>query len=108
MTNVAHANELHANQVLQQLQDGNRRYATSSSLYTAEPAAHAATRVREQPALALIIACSDAGVSPEVIFDQDVGTVLVLETGGNVLSDIVLGSIELMIDEFGPPYSVRT
>ena len=95
MPNVTHApKKSRADQDLKRLQDGNRRYAVSQSMYSSPIAARVDTKVQERPTTAIIIACSDSAVSPEVIFDQEIGTLRVIEVGGNVLNNLILGSVE--------------
>ena len=42
----------------------------------------------------MILGCADSRVPPEVIFDQGLGDLFVVRVAGNVVDDIVLGSIE--------------
>jgi len=44
--------------------------------------------------VAVILGCADSRVPPEVIFDQGLGDLFVVRVAGNVVDDIVLGSIE--------------
>ncbi len=47
---------------------------------------------------AIILGCSDARVSPEIIYNCGLGELFVVRNAGNILDDIVLGSIEYAVD----------
>ena len=54
--------------------------------------------------MAIIVACADSRVSPELIFDQGVGDLFVVRVAGNVVGGagaIVKGSIEFGVAELG-------
>jgi carbonic anhydrase len=54
--------------------------------------------------MAIIIACADSRVAPELIFDQGVGDLFVVRVAGNVVGGagaIVKGSIEFGVAELG-------
>ena len=42
--------------------------------------------------------CSDSRVSPELVFDQSLGDLVVIRTAGNVADPVGLGSIEYAVD----------
>jgi len=53
---------------------------------------------------AIIIACADSRVPPEVLFDQGVGDLFVVRVAGNIVSGagaVVKGSIEYAVAELG-------
>jgi carbonic anhydrase len=47
-----------------------------------------------QHPFAVILGCADSRVPPEVIFDQGLGDLFVIRVAGNVLDDMILGSME--------------
>ena len=49
----------------------------------------------------MIIACSDSRVPPEIIFDCGLGDLFVIRVAGNVLDDVVLGSVEYAAEHLG-------
>jgi len=80
-------------QVVAHLVEGNKRFAAGE--HQAHPI------VNERKALlagqhpgAIILACSDSRVPPELVFDQSLGEVFVVRTAGNVADPIALGSME--------------
>ena len=50
---------------------------------------------------AIVLACSDARVPVEVVFDQSIGDVFVVRVAGNVVTPEVLGSIEFAAQQLG-------
>ena len=40
-------------------------------------------------------------MAPEILFDQGLGDLFVLRTAGNVLADVVIGSIEYAVEHLG-------
>src|SRR5207244_5860667 len=76
-------------------------------------ARRAATRGRSHPIIAggdpavksrdphvVVLACSDSRLSPERIFDQDLGDLFIVRVAGNVTDAVALGSMEYAVDHF--------
>lgn len=63
------------------------------------------THTGQQP-FAVILTCSDSRVPPEILFDQGIGDLFVVRNAGNVLDDIVEGSIAYAIEHLGVPLVV--
>ncbi|NJN41134.1 MAG: carbonic anhydrase [Flammeovirgaceae bacterium] len=49
---------------------------------------------------AVVVACSDSRVSPELIFHEDLGSLFVVRTAGNIIGEYEMGSIEYAIENF--------
>lgn len=91
--------------VLAKLVEGNTRFINgqTSLLTRRRPSDFAALAEGQEPS-AVIVACADSRVAPELIFDQGVGDLFVVRVAGNVVSGsgpIVLGSIEFAVAELG-------
>ena len=43
---------------------------------------------------AMVLACSDSRVAPEIIFDQRLGDLFVVRVAGNVADKLAIGSLE--------------
>ena len=81
-------------EALQRLLEGNRRYVGSRQTHPdQEPDRRLALRAGQHP-FAVILGCADSRVPPEVIFDQGLGDLFVTRVAGNVLDDMILGSME--------------
>lgn len=93
-----------AYQALQQLKEGNQRFVFGTTIHTNRPSYRRdqLAKVGQKP-WALILACMDSRVTPEFIFDQSLGDLLVVRSAGQVIDDVVLGSIELGVMEFDVP-----
>lgn len=55
---------------------------------------------------AVVVACSDSRVAPEIVFDQDLGQVFVVRTAGNIVDPIAIGSIEYAVEHLHAPLIV--
>ncbi|PSB27492.1 carbonic anhydrase [Stenomitos frigidus] len=89
--------------VLQMLMDGNQRYVDKRSTHPHQDAARIHEIALGQHPVAIILGCSDSRVPPEVIFDHGLGDLFVVRVAGNVVDDVVLGSIEYAIVSFDIP-----
>ena len=54
-----------------------------------------------QNPLAIILTCCDSRVVPELIFDQGLGDIFGIQVAGNILDDVVIGSIEYAVAHLG-------
>ena len=50
---------------------------------------------------AAILSCSDARVSPDIIFDAGIGDLFTVRTAGQVIDDAVIASLEYAVDVLG-------
>jgi len=93
-------------QALQRLVDGNRRFVDGQMLHQRQGAdRRGETQTGQQP-FAAILTCSDSRVPPEILFDQGIGDLFVVRNAGNVLDDIVEGSIAYAVEHLGVPLVV--
>ena len=102
-TPAAHAAEpsVKPEDALARLMNGNARYVDG---YAAHPHADAPRRLQvstTQRPFAVILACADSRVAPELIFDQGLGDLFVIRVAGNVVDDAVLASIEYAVIHLG-------
>jgi len=56
--------------------------------------------------MAIILGCSDSRVSPETLFDQNLGEIFVIRTAGQVLEATAIASIEYAVDHLQAPLFV--
>jgi carbonic anhydrase len=71
--------------------------------------------VREREAVAqsqhpkaMVLACCDSRVAPEVIFDQRLGDLFVVRVAANVADKVTIGSLEFGADLLGIPLMIVT
>jgi len=90
-------------EVLNELLEGNARFRSGRAQphrYTPEELqglSHA-----QHPTVG-VIACSDSRVSPDIVFDQPLGTIFSSRVPGNVASDSAKWMLELAVGEFKVP-----
>lgn len=89
-------------QALQLLQEGNERYIAEGIHAGYYTAAHTALLEQHLP-VAAVLACADARVGAELIFDQEPGELFMVRLAGNFVSDYGLASLEYAIDVLGVP-----
>ncbi|MBI5168921.1 MAG: carbonic anhydrase [Candidatus Eisenbacteria bacterium] len=76
---------------------GNRRFV-SGRTRTRGVVAQRAALVGGQHPDAIVLACADSRVGPELLFDQSLGDLFVVRTAGNIVDPIVLGSMEYAVE----------
>ena len=86
-----------ASAALDELLQGNRRYATGRSRRP---------RAAAPRPLAAVLGCVDSPAAPELVFDQDLGDLLSMRTAGQVLDEAVLGSLQYGVQELRVPLVV--
>ncbi|HEY7175631.1 MAG TPA: carbonic anhydrase, partial [Micromonosporaceae bacterium] len=84
---------------ISRLSDGNRRWASGDTTRAAQDAA-APVSASETP-YAVILACTDARVPPEVVFDEGLGHLAVVRTPAHVADASALGAIEFATQHLG-------
>jgi carbonic anhydrase len=93
-----------ADEALQRLLDGNKRYVESKMNLCGEVNAAAREKLATtQRPYAIILSCSDSRVPPEIVFDKGLGEIFVVRVAGNVPDPIILGSIEYAAEHLGSP-----
>src|SRR5215471_12890418 len=87
-------------EALQRLKAGNARFAADQPSKRDVSKARRAEVAKGQKPFAIILACADSRVAPELIFDQGLGDLFVLRVAGNVTDPENLGSIEYALVHF--------
>lgn len=87
---------------LARLIEGNRRFVAG------RPAAvdlleRRGTTADGQRPWAAVVACADSRVAPENVFDASVGDLFVVRTAGNVVDELVLGSLRFGVEALRVP-----
>lgn len=90
---------------LNRLLEGNKRYMSGKLAEKDVGSAREASKNKQTP-FATILTCSDSRVVPEFIFDANVGELFVIRNAGNIIDDIVLGTIEYGTEHLGTPLLV--
>jgi carbonic anhydrase len=93
-----------ADDQLKDLLAGNERFVTGHTQNPRRSPADFSKLASGQAPDAVIIACSDSRVPPEILFDQGVGDLFVIRVAGNIVSGagaIVKGSIAYAVVALG-------
>lgn len=90
-------------QALQKLMDGNNRYVRGDldNLDRMSEARNRTLVAAGQHPYAIILACSDSRVPPEILFDKGLGEIFVVRVAGNIVERHELGSIDYAIEHLG-------
>jgi carbonic anhydrase len=88
---------------LKRLLAGNRRFAAGAATRPRQGRADARRLAYGQRPFAVVLACSDSYVAPELLFDHGIGDLFDVRVAGHVVDDVVLGSVEYALAEFSPP-----
>ena len=84
-----------------ELEDGNGRFRGTPQ--NRQDKCRIRCTAAVQRPFAIILACADSRVPPEVLFDQRIGELFVVRVAGNVASDEAIGSIEYILKQPQPP-----
>jgi carbonic anhydrase len=96
-----------AQQALQRLQEGNKRFVSGTGsvgmLYGND---RRDQLVSGQEPFAIILGCSDSRVPAEIVFDQGLGDLFVIRVAGNIVAPSQIGSVEFAVEQFKSPLVV--
>jgi carbonic anhydrase len=81
-------------QALAQLVEGNKRFQSNKPINPNQDAARREATLATQRPFAVIVACADSRVPPEILFDQGIGDLFVVRVAGNVVGPLEMESIE--------------
>lgn len=87
-------------EAIELLKEGNERFKTGN--LSEKDYSYAINLKDGQNPFAIVLSCSDSRVVPEIIFDQKLGDLFIVRTGGNVLGDVDMGSIEYAANHLNP------
>ena len=95
------ANTVSAEDALNKLMEGNARFVKGELQHPRMDLARRAELKEGQEPFAVIVACADSRVAPEIIFDEGLGDIFVIRVAGNVAKEKVIGSIEYATAHLG-------
>lgn len=91
---------------LARLLAGNRRFISGHARHPHQSLADLHEVAAGQHPFAITVGCADSRVSPELLFDQGLGDLFDNRVAGNIVDDLLLGSIEFAVEEFASPLIV--
>lgn len=87
---------------LQQLIDGNRRFAENRmTSFDEDIAVLKGKTVEKQEPFAAVLSCADSRVPVELIFDQSIGHLFVTRVAGNIATSAMIASLEYGVAVLG-------
>src|SRR5215218_8630978 len=92
-----------ADQGLQRLMDGNKRFVEGNLTSLSTLAQDREAVATGQSPFAVVVSCSDSRVPPEIVFDQTLGQLFVVRTAGQVIDEAARGSIVYGVDYLKAP-----
>ncbi len=95
-----------AQEALQRLQEGNRRFVEGRTRHAHEGANWRKHLVGGQKPFATILGCADSRVPVELVFDQGFGDLFVVRVAGNVIAPDVIGSLAYAVAHLSTPLIV--
>ena len=102
MPSAANAHVGEPTDPLARLLAGNHRFMTGRSRHPRQGPADVRRLASGQRPFAVVISCADSRVPPEIIFDQGLGDLFDNRVAGNIVDELLLGSIEYAVEELAP------
>src|SRR4051812_6743797 len=102
-TDYAATPTMPADQGLQMLLDGNKRFVEGNLTSLSNLVQDRDEVATGQSPFAVIVCCSDSRVPPEIVFDQTLGQLFVVRTAGQVIDEAARGSIVYGVDFLKAP-----
>ncbi len=96
---------MNAEEALNRLKEGNSRFMSGKLGEKDVGSAREATKDGQHP-FVTVLTCADSRVCPELVFDGNVGEIFVIRNAGNVIEEVVLGSIEYGVEHLHTPLLV--
>ncbi len=93
-------------QAWQRLRVGNERFAAEQAENKELGAARRQELTAGQHPFAIVLACADSRVPPEIVFNQGLGDIFVVRLAGNISEPFVLGSIDYAVEHLHVPLIV--
>lgn len=87
-----------SDEALKKLIEGNIRFAERHMCHPDQTIERQNEIIQGQHPFAVILGCSDSRIPPEIIFDQGLGDLFVIRVAGNLIDDLITGSIEYAVE----------
>lgn len=86
---------------LNKLISGNKKYLEGNLEHPHQTRERRGELASGQTPFACILSCADSRVPPEIVFDQGLGDLFVVRVAGNVVNDMIVGSLEYAVEHLG-------
>jgi len=91
-----------AEEAMKKLMDGNARFVRGDKRQYDFIARRKELLAGQHP-FVTVLTCSDSRVVPELLFDANIGDIFQIDTAGNVVDTVALGSIEYGVEHLRTP-----
>jgi len=91
---------LHPAEILNLLKEGNKRFMEGNPSHKYFGQQILATSDNQSP-MAVVVSCIDSRTSPELILDAGIGDLISIRIAGNIITDSIVGSVEIACAEIG-------
>jgi carbonic anhydrase len=98
--------QMTSDQALARLLEGNQRFVAAENHHRTYEPEDLVEIAHVQEPFAAVVACADSRVVPEVLFDQELGSLFVSRVPANVASDGTKWMIDIAVGEFKVPLVV--
>ncbi|MBM2617793.1 carbonic anhydrase [Actinoplanes sp. LDG1-06] len=92
-----------ADEAIAELLRGNRRFVHGTTRHPHQNVAAIHRLAAAQDPFVITLGCADSRVPSEILFDQGLGDIFDNRVAGNIVDDLLLGSIEYAAEHFEPP-----
>jgi carbonic anhydrase len=89
-----------AEEIWEDLMAGNKRFVSGKTKTREVVQLRHGLAAGQHPKV-VVLACSDSRLSPELLFDKNLGDLFVIRTAGNIADPLGLGSIEYAVEHLG-------
>ncbi|MDN3507999.1 MAG: carbonic anhydrase [Simkaniaceae bacterium] len=96
-----HLFSMNSSDALKELMEGNTRFKKNKTECVEQNISKRLSLVGSQNPFAVIVACADSRVAPEIVFDQGIGDLFVVRVAGNVIGPLEMESIEYAVKHLG-------
>ena len=97
---------MNSQDIIEKLILGNQRFVEGRPEHPNQSPQNREDLIEGQAPSACILSCADSRVPPEIIFDQGLGDLFVLRVEGNIVNDMILGSLEYAVEHLKTPLIV--
>jgi carbonic anhydrase len=95
-----------ADTAFERLLAGNRRFVAGKTEHPTDLVARREELKTSQRPFAIVLACADSRVVPELFFDQGLGDLFVVRVAGNVTDPAIVGSVSYAVHHLHAPLLV--
>jgi carbonic anhydrase len=94
LVSIATLSAIEPKEAVKKLIEGNKRFQSNKAINPNQDLQRREAQIISQTPFAIVVACSDSRVSPEILFDQGIGDIFVIRVAGNVIGPLEMESIE--------------